>query len=204
MAAEINPSSNVAVVLLAAGDSSRLGHPKQLLSFKGRSLLQHSMDAGRGSDAQHMIVVLGSQAAMIESETGKVDAMVIINEDWQEGLSSSIRAGIQACQEAYPDIESVILMVCDQPFVSSALLNNLIRTHHVSGKAIVASGYANTVGTPALFHKDLFPYLMELRGDAGAKKVIRNHEDKVAVVSFPKGTVDVDTETDYEQLSGEQ
>jgi molybdenum cofactor cytidylyltransferase len=100
-----------------------------------------------------------------------------------------------------PLAKGLILMVCDQPYVSAALLNDLLATHYNTGKPIVTSGYAGTVGPPTLFHRSIFPELLQLQGDAGARSVLNKHRDEVEIVSFPQGRQDIDTEEDYQRLS---
>ena len=190
------------IVLLAAGDSSRLGEPKQLLVHKGATLLQHSLNVAISIQAGPVIVVLGAQAAMIRESIDSRSAHVVINADWQEGMASSVRCGIDALREICPAAEGVILMVCDQPFVTPDLLQKLISTQQITGKPIVASYYAETYGPPVFFHQTLFPELLQLRGDVGARSVIRKHFHDVEMVDFAKGTVDVDTKNDYRELTG--
>ena len=99
-----------------------------------------------------------------------------------------------------PAVEGVIIMVCDQPFVTSHLLNELIIAHQKTGKPIVASGYENTFGPPVFFHHSLFNELLQLKGDIGARGIIKQHTNEVEVVPFPDGTYDIDTEADYEKV----
>ena len=194
--------SKIGIVLLAAGDSSRLGEPKQLLVHEGESLLQHSLNVATAVQAGPVILVLGAEAAIIRESTDSLSANVVINGDWQEGMASSIRCGIAALQTIDPAAEGVILMVCDQPFVRPALLQELISTQQTTRKLIVASRYAETFGPPVFFHQTLFPELLQLRGDVGARSVIRKHFPDVETIDFAKGTVDVDTKSDYQKLTG--
>lgn len=91
-------------------------------------------------------------------------------------------------------------MVCDQPYVTSALLNNLMIVHQKTRKHIVACSYENTFGTPVFFHKTLFPELLQLKGDVGARGLIRQHPDEVGTVLFPEGKIDIDTNADYKNF----
>ena len=188
------------IVVLAAGASVRLGKPKQLLQYEGKSLLQHVLDAAVNSDANPVIVVLGANADLVATEIDKSKVHVIKNSEWEEGMASSLRIGLKTLQKIFPSAEGVIFMVCDQPHVSAELLNDLINTHLGSCKPIVTCNYGETIGPPAFFHKSLFAELMKLKGDAGAKKVIQQHGDKVATVLFTKGKIDIDTKEDYEAL----
>ena len=193
---------NIGIVLLAAGESSRLGRPKQLLPYGNQTLLRHCLQIASGAEANPIVLVLGAQAEIIKKEIPGFDSQIVINADWEEGMASSIRLGIKKLAEINSAAEGAILMVCDQPYVTSNLLNNLMTAHLKSGKQIVACGYAGTFGPPALFHNSLFPELLQLKGDVGARNVIKQHADAVEVIPFPEGTYDVDTEEDYEKIRG--
>lgn len=196
----MSSTNNIGIVVLAAGASIRLGKPKQLLQFNEKSLLGHVADAAVNSNANNVIVVLGANADMIAKEIDKIKFHVIVNAEWEEGMASSVRIGLKTLQKLSPSVDAVIFMVCDQPFVTSSVLNDLINTQNATGKAIVTCNYGETIGPPALFHKSLFPELMQLRGDAGARKIIQQHGDDVATVLFTKGKIDIDTKEDYEAL----
>jgi molybdenum cofactor cytidylyltransferase len=193
----INPYG---IVVLAAGASVRLGKPKQLLEYEGKILLQHVLDAALNSDAKPVIVVLGANADLVAPEIDKSKVHVIKNSEWEEGMASSLRMGLKTLQKIFPSVEGVIFLVCDQPYVSAALINDLINTHIESSKPIVTCNYGEAIGPPAFFHKSFFTELMKLKGDAGAKKVIQQHSDEVATVLFTNGKIDIDTRDDYEAL----
>lgn len=200
MAAEKN-KSNIGVILLAAGDSSRLGSPKQLLLHDGKTLLQNSVQAANASMAYPSVIVLGANADTIKKEFDGLDTQIVVNDDWQEGMASSIRCGIQALLEISPSAEGAILMVCDQPYVNASLLNNLIGVYQDNSHPIVACSYADTFGPPALFPKRIFPELLELKGDVGAKNILHQHSREVELILFPEGTLDIDTIEDYKKIS---
>lgn len=204
MSTEKIKTTNISVILLAAGESSRLGRPKQLLPYDGQTLLQHSLQVANASNAHPIVVVLGAHADAIKGETDNNTAHVVINAEWQEGMASSIRSGIKALVEISPSAEGAILMVCDQPFVTPSLLNDLIAAHHGTGHLIVTCGYENMFGPPTLFHKSMFPELLRLKGDTGARSVLRQHADAVEVIPFPEGNLDIDTAADYQKLSNDK
>jgi molybdenum cofactor cytidylyltransferase len=193
-------ATNIGIVILAAGSSSRFGEPKQLLQYDDKNLLQHTIDAAVNSNAKIVIVVLGANAELISKEIDKTKVQVVGNNEWQEGMASSVRTGLSTLQKVSPSTGAVIFMVCDQPFVSSSLINNLINTHIDTGKPIVTCNYGEVIGPPALFHRSLFDELMELKGDVGARKIIQQHGDEVATILFTKGKIDIDTNEDYEAL----
>lgn len=196
----VSNAKNVGLILLAAGASARLGRPKQLLTYHGQTLLQHSLQTATASQAKPVVVVLGANAETLKNEIQDVGAHAVMNVEWREGMASSIRCGISAIAEIESTAEGVIIMACDQPFVTADLLNELIVIHQKTGKQIVACGYKDTYGPPAFFHQSLFEELLQLKGDTGARSILRQHTDMVEIVPFPQGTFDVDTEADYEQL----
>ena len=200
MAVEKGKGKNIGIVLLAAGASVRLGRPKQLLQYHGQSLLKYCIQNARASNAQPVVVVLGANANGLQNETNERGIHVVVNEVWQEGMSSSIRSGIKTITQLTPEVEGIILMVSDQPYVTITLINELIGVHEKSGKQIVACSYGDTFGPPAFFHHSLFDELLRLKGDIGARSIVQQHTDTVEVIPFAEGTVDIDTEADYEKI----
>jgi molybdenum cofactor cytidylyltransferase len=188
------------IIILAAGASSRMGQPKQLLKYHDASLIQHSIGEALAASPQKVFVVVGSAAEEISEQVDKKQAYLLFNKNWEEGIASSIREGLQQSLLLSTNLEAVILMVCDQPYVNAALLRNLVSQHVESGKPIVASQYKETLGTPVLFHKSFFPELLKLNGDVGAKKLIMDHQQQVQAVRFPLGHIDIDNMADYETL----
>lgn len=189
------------VILLAAGSSSRLGRPKQLLNYQGKKLIQHSLEAAKYSDADDLVVVLGCNSELIQTGIESKEVPVLVHAHWEEGMSSSMQVGLRYLMD-HKQVDQVILMLCDQPYVSQELLDQLILEKKSSGKGIVACSYAGTVGVPALFYQDYFPELLALKGTEGAKKVILNHQDDTFLVDFPLGAVDLDTEEDVKKFTG--
>ena len=188
------------IIILAGGSSSRLGKPKQLLPFQGKTLLLHVIDEAKISGADEILVVLGANHEQIQKEvpSGKKIKM-IVNDLWSEGMASSIRAGIGLMQQVIkPDC--AILAVCDQPFINSSLFNNLIETYRNTKKQIIACQYEHTLGTPVLFDKQFFDQLMDLKGDQGAKEIILQHPAQTATISFHSGQIDIDTNEQYKEL----
>lgn len=193
-------ATSIGIIILAAGASSRLGRPKQLLPYKGKTLLQHAVHTAAVATAKPIIVVLGAVAETVQEEIAEKKVYVVKNSGWQEGMASSIRCGINELAKISPAAEGVILMVCDQPFVSVSILNSLLAAHRKTGKPVVACGYAETFGPPVFFHRSFFKELLQLKGDIGARAVVGQHADAVEVIPFAEGTFDVDTERDFEQL----
>lgn len=187
------------VIILAAGESKRLGQPKQNLLFRGKTLLQNAIDAALNSVCSPIIVVLGAHADSIIINPGQ-KLTVLNNPHWQEGMASSIRLAVTELIKH--DITGAIMMLCDQPFADTALLNKLVDKQNSTGKAIIACSYHGTLGVPVLFKKTLFPALLQLHGRDGAKKIFPANAEDIALVAFEKGAVDIDTITDYGGLAG--
>ncbi|MFH7018446.1 NTP transferase domain-containing protein [Flavobacterium sp. FlaQc-47] len=190
----------IGIVILAAGNSSRLGKPKQLLSYKNTTLLKNTILQASLVENTAIIVVTGANHELAEREITASKATVIFNPDWQSGMSTSISKGLTEILRLYPEIEKCIFSVCDQPFVTTAIFENLIHEHHTTNNGIVASAYSETLGTPVLFHKKYFNELLNLKGQEGAKKIINKFYDDTASISFEKGNIDIDTEEDYLKL----
>ncbi|MBC7759333.1 MAG: nucleotidyltransferase family protein [Phormidesmis sp. FL-bin-119] len=190
-----------AVIILAAGNSSRLGSPKQLLPYAEKTLLQHAIDNAKESRANHVIVVLGSRKPLIENKIDHDEIIVVENLNWGSGIASSIKAGVNALKEIPTETDGVILMVCDQPFANAEILKRLVHEQARSGKAIVGCSYQNTKGIPALFHKSTFSKLLSLEGDTGAKKLFEKYKEEASFISFQDGGIDIDTTEDYKNLT---
>ncbi len=190
-------SAYISIILLAAGGSSRLGRPKQLLKFGPTSLIRKLAEEAIACLADEVIVVVGAEADKMRKELERFDLRIVENKNWETGLSSSIKVGLKAASSRS---DGVLLMLCDQPYTGRYLLNEIIERFQSTGAPVVASEYEQTVGVPALISKSLFPELMRLRGDSGAKSVLLKQMEKLEKVSFPKGAVDIDTSGDLEAL----
>ena len=193
-----------AVIILAGGKSARLGKPKQLLKFNGKTFLQHALDTAELAGLGPVIVVLGSQKSILERGISGNNVLILENKNWEEGMASSIRAGVEKIKQLSGDIDGTVIMVCDQPFVSPDLLNTLLITQRETGKAVVASSYESIAGTPVIFHQSVFAQLMELKGEKGARKFLEQNPELVATISFPAGKTDIDTIEEYEKLKMEE
>ncbi len=191
---------NIGIIVLAAGASKRLGKPKQLLYFRGETLLKRAAKIAVASGCQPVIVVLGANAENLAREIEEFDVEIVENLDWENGMGTSIQTGLKRLLQICPDISGVILMVCDQPFVSVELIRNLITSFRLSDAPIVACAYGDTIGVPALFSRQIFPELSALIADNGARKIIYRYRESVFKIPFEAGAVDVDTERDYLNL----
>jgi len=171
-----------------------------LLPYKGKSLLVQAVDTALATGLKPVVVVLGARNEMMKQELTDKEVVIVLNEQWEEGMGSSLICGLQKAQQVAPETEGVIFMVCDQPYVSPDLLLQLIKTSEATGRPIVSSSYGELSGTPALFSSKIFPALLEIKGDTGARKLIKQYADEVATIPFPEGSIDIDTPSDYQTL----
>ncbi len=183
----------IAAVVLAAGSSSRMGEPKQLLRIGAQSLVRRIVEEAVASHVSKTIVVIGSEAGAVRAELSALPISLIENPRWSEGIGTSIAAGVEAANGC----DAVVILACDQPDVSAATINSLVAEHHRTQKPIIASAYSDTLGIPALFAREYFAALRELPPEEGAKRVILAHPASVAAVAFAAGAVDLDTRADY-------
>jgi molybdenum cofactor cytidylyltransferase len=190
----------VAAVVLAAGGSTRFGRPKQFALFQGDTFIKRIVAAAIEAGCAPVVVVTGEDSAQIRSELARFTVSIAMNPDWQKGLGSSIIVGIRHAMNLAADLDAALLLTCDQPFVTAAVLTQFIQLRLTSRKPIIASAYAGTIGIPALFDRSCFPDLLRLKGDSGAKGIILARPHDVASFDFPAGEIDIDTAADYEKL----
>jgi molybdenum cofactor cytidylyltransferase len=191
----VNSTLPIATLLLAAGSSSRLGHPKQLLPFHGTTLLRHAAQTALEADLGPVFVVLGSRESDCRDALSGLPLSVVVNWNWEEGLGTSIAAGMAGIDES--SFRAVLLTLCDQPFVTASDLRAL--TDALPGHDIAASDLGDTVGSPAIFAVACFPRLRSLRGPQGAKTLFTEFSS-LATVQCPRALVDVDTKADAARL----
>ena len=189
----------VAAVLLAAGASSRMGTAKQLLRIGGESLVRRAVQTALASRCDRVLVVVGAHADRVRTELAGLPLRIVEAADWQEGLSASIRCGVAAARSDPPSADAVVLMVTDQPRMTTSHLDALVDALAEEAAERVASGYAGTVGVPALFGRRHFDALCSLRGDRGAKDLLQEDMGTLVTVPFPDAAFDVDTPEDAEE-----
>lgn len=194
-------NNNIGAIILAAGSSTRLGSLKQLLKFEGKTLLERITETALAAGLDP-IIVLGASAEKIRSSVKNLPAKIVLNENWESGMSTSIIEGLKKALEENPKLSAVILLLCDQPFITTESILRLIKAYKDTEKPIVASEYKETVGVPAVFSKEVFPELFELKGTKGAKTIIKNRvKTDIHLVSMPEAAVDIDTVEDVKQLN---
>jgi molybdenum cofactor cytidylyltransferase len=198
---DLSPSA-VAILLLAAGGSTRMGRPKQLLEYHGRPLLRHSVEQALGSHCRPVVVVLGADAEACRAAIQGLPVETVLNEEWMQGMGSSIRAGVAAltARATGPEPEAVVIALCDQPLISSAFFDRLAQLHRDEQAPMVAASYDDRPGVPALFARALFPRLAAIEVQAGAKALLHAAGGELLTIPAPQAAMDIDTPDDYARL----
>lgn len=189
----------VGLILLAAGQGSRMGVPKQLLEYQGRSLLLRAVNSALASVCEPVLVVIGAYARELSLSLAGMPVTLINNPDWQHGLGTSIRAGINAMQ--HHDVDAALLSLTDQPMLTFQTYDRLVAAYAQQRLPVTAAEYAGILGTPALFDRSLFPQLLQLPSAQGCKQLINNTADElIARCACPEAELDIDTPADYSRL----
>lgn len=191
--------SRVAAVLLAAGASARMGQPKQLLQFEGESLVRRAALAALASRCDALFVVVGDAGSEVREELAGLELEIAEARDWREGLSGSIRAGIEAVSASdRGPFDALLLLLADQPRVTTPHIDRIARAFTNLGRSAVASQYAGTIGVPALFGSEHYEALRQLEGDRGAKALLVDLGQQILQIPLPEAAFDVDTTADLE------
>jgi 4-nitrophenyl phosphatase len=189
----------IAVIVLAAGGSTRFGQPKQLLDWHGAPLVSYIADVALSAGLVPVIVVLGCRAKAVQAALGTRPVQTTMNWRWEQGLSTSVQTGLSALP---PETEAVIFVQCDQPLITPDLLRALVTRFEESGAPIVHPTHAGRRGTPVLFARRLFSELAAVSGDEGGRALIHRYAKNVASVPVanPDVLADIDTPADYHRL----
>ncbi len=187
----------VCIVVLAAGNSSRMGKPKQLLPVNEKTLLNHTLDQCLESKASLVIVVLGSNFQLISDTITSNHVHILNNARWQQGMGSSISCAMRYVKSNCSELDAVLFALSDQPLVTVKQYNNLINKYITSNKKIVCSRYKEVLGVPAIFDKKYFGDLEKLDGQLGAKELIKKNLNTVDSLNMGECLIDVDTPEDY-------
>ena len=198
--------SAVGAVVLAAGGSTRLGRPKQLVVHDGLPLVARAARAALEAGAHPVVVVLGSGAEAVRAAVASLPVVIGVNDAWAGGMGSSVALGVSELAARAPAIRGVLLTLADQPLVGGAALARLVEAwsradaHAANGAAIAAAEYANTVGVPAVFGRAHLEALRTLPPASGAARLLRAADARVCRVSIPEAAMDVDTPEDLARL----
>lgn len=195
------PKSKIGIIILAAGESKRLDYfPKQLLKFNQKSLLRHAVENALNSSAALVCLVLGANSEKLKTEIEDLPIEIVINENWEEGMASSLQKGLKKLLELETNLEAVCVTLCDQPLINSTIINQLIHVFNSVNSPIVASEYAQTIGVPAIFGSLMFDELLSLKSSEGAKKIIMRNLSSVIKFSLPEAAFDIDTKADFDDF----
>ena len=191
-------TKKLSTLILAAGNSSRLGSPKQLIEFEGQTLIERITETAL-SISEEVLIVLGGNSELILPKLERFNNVIstIYNPDWKEGMGTSIRIGVEKLAE---NSDLIIILLADQPFISKVLLQNMLQSYAKTQNPIVSCIYSNTLGVPILFDKSVFFELLKLNGDKGAKSFLHLYKNRISTIDFPEAIVDIDTLEDVENL----
>lgn len=200
-AQSIKQTEPIGIIILAAGASRRMGTPKQLLKIDNQTLIERAVNLTQALDNQQTVVVLGANAEKINPYIPQNEKVsIIINKNWMQGMGTTLKTGLDFFLAQAQNFAAVIVMVCDQPYLTTEKLQALIDVHQQTKAAIVATKYKGIKGVPALISSRLFPKLMELNQDEGARKIIKNYKGEIVTINFPEGIIDLDTPAAYQEF----
>ncbi|MFK8068063.1 MAG: nucleotidyltransferase family protein [Gammaproteobacteria bacterium] len=196
-----NMPDDLYAIILAAGESSRFGSAKQLALWENDYLINHTINLVNSIFAEKVIVVLGANAELIKKAAKLESVNVLINNDWQKGLSSSIKTGILNVPKS---AKAAMIFLADQPLLEVSSIKKIIATYKKNSDKIVASDYKSnhkiTQGVPAIFPIKHFVELMNLEGDVGARNLLKKHQSELLTVAVPEAMLDIDTKQDLENI----
>ncbi len=194
-------SASIAAMVLAAGASRRLGQPKQLLKYRGETLIERAIRMANEAGAAPVIAVLGAHFEIICASIALNDSILSINDRWQRGIATSIQSGLRTLEVVGKDAAGILIMSCDQPRLTAEHLRALIEAFNAQGqRAIVASAYAGVHGVPAVFPRSVFTDLRTLKGDQGARALFAHPPCSLIALNFEGGEVDIDQPGDLAEL----
>jgi molybdenum cofactor cytidylyltransferase len=189
----------IAGLLLAAGGSSRLGRPKQLVEFEGKTLIRRAAETLIEAGCSPVYVVLGAETERSRQELEGLKVVVVINDCWPSGMGSSIALGVESLIDSGMAAEAVLVSLCDQPFVTAENLRMFLDTFRKTRAAVIAAKYNDVAGVPAIFSSRAFPDLAALEGEKGAREIIRISLDAVTI-PLPEAAIDIDHYQDLKRL----
>jgi molybdenum cofactor cytidylyltransferase len=191
--------TSTAIVLLAAGEASRFGSPKQIASIGNRAMVRHCAINALGTDAP-VLVVTGAHRDTVETALGGLYVVVVHNPDWRAGMGASLACGVRRARASNASLRGVLIALADQPSVSTDDLARLLREHEQAPQAIVASRFGDRMGAPCVFPASCFADLESLSGTSGARSVIDQHADLCRAIDMPAAALDIDTREDYRRF----
>ncbi len=193
-----NRTPKVGGLLLAAGGSSRMGRPKQLIRFESQTLLRRAAATLINAKCDPLVVVLGAEIESSQNELSDLELIISINHDWKTGMSSSIKTGLETLLQWEPGLDAIVITLCDQPHITTENLDLLIDKFTETGSDIIAADYNGVTGVPALFSRRMFDELFRLVGDKGARDLLRDNTRSITRIDMPSAAVDIDSPSDLE------
>lgn len=190
----------IGILIFAAGGSSRMGRPKQLLQLEGKSLVRRAAQTAIDAGGQPVGVVTGAASHQVAAEVRDLPVHIAMNPSWEQGMGSSIRTGMKRLLEIEPNLDAMIIMLCDQPGISASTLRRLVDAHAQTGKPLCAASFGDAIAPPALFAHQFFDELLSIPPQHGAKQILLRHSADLLRVDCPEAARDVDTPADYEAL----
>jgi len=189
----------VAAVILAAGESKRMGEPKQLLPVSGQSMVTRVTEVVCAADLAQVVVVIGAHAQAVAQAVAGLPVEMVRNDRWPEGMTSSLHAGLHALRS---EIKATLVVLADQPWLTAELIRAIVDCYHTTGAPVVAPFYQGQRGRPVLFDRSLFPELLAARDDESRREIIARHRDQIARVEVEDPALfrDIDTRQDYQEI----
>ena len=191
---------NLHAIVLAAGGATRFGGLKQLIEYKGESLLRRCISSAQDLVEDRIWVVLGARSQKVKRNIENLGIHLLFNDNWEKGMASSLQTGLESIPA---ECSGILLMLCDQALIETEHLRKLSNTWQNDKTKIVVSQYSDTHGVPAILPRKLFPEIQNLRGDSGAKSLFSQHKDILVAVDIPQAETDIDTQEDYMKLLSE-
>ncbi|MFS4468299.1 nucleotidyltransferase family protein [Maribacter sp. 2210JD10-5] len=194
--------SNIGILILAAGRSSRMQSIKQLLPWEHENLLLNAIHTALKTTANQVFIVLGASAHKIKKACSLevLNVEIIMNDDWKKGLGSSIATSVQYFNEKKYDLDGILVMLADQPLFTVTYFNEMLAEFKQERHKIVSTAYGSRAGVPAVFHKSLFDELLDLSEDFGAKEIMKKYANLNLVLDSGKMNQDIDTQETYHEL----
>jgi molybdenum cofactor cytidylyltransferase len=196
----IGGNTQIEILILAAGASRRLGQPKQLVRYQGATLINRMANEALRANIGSVTVVTGFNNEAMAEEIKGLNVEIVFNDEWQEGIGSSIRNGLRFLLDKKPKTNAILLTMVDQPFVDAEHLQKLANAYDPSRPMIIASAYAGTFGVPVLVDNFYFDMLLGLKGDEGGKKIFVNYLKNIVEIPFIEGSIDIDEQEDLKSL----